>query len=375
MPLEETATQTEIFKSYIRRHSLKVYQANGEILRLSRGRIARDGFEYKNYISSISEMRQSIDAGIDRITIEAQNVNSELGFKVASDVRLLDYAHCDYGIERQSVRTPSLIDYNGQDFRGILANAEADETRVKFELVVDYEAFGAIIASRTLSPRSPWTTLNGIEVTAAPVVARPKTRADFLANGVEHEYGGWGYFEEAESDLPGGGGNTGGGTGGGEVVIPPNCFTLNTKILTPNSEIEIGDFPFGVPSEKIKVISFNETTGEIEEDEIIEVFESIAHGCFTLTFDHAVVKVTEKHRFFTAEDCWVTADKLSRGDFVRILTKNNNWLTSQLKAIRWNSDVSTKVRNLRVRKNHTFFANGCAVHNSKIGPDGGQIFV
>lgn len=357
MPRTESEDLTTIFEAYKRRDTLDIYLADETVLRLSRGAVIReiDGedVEYQNYIRSVGDLNSSFEKSIDRIEIIGQNVNSELGFTLASDLRLLDYAVCDYGKSYQSIRNPLLIEDIPQVFRGVLADAVADEQFFSFELIVDYESLGNIIASRGLSPKCGWTYKNGMECTSASASAScTRTRRHCTKNGVQHEFGGWEFFDEPTSLLPGSGGNIGGGS----------CFTGETLIWTPKGSIPIGEMAKRMDK---SIYSFNEKTGEIIEDEIVKVFRHKVTGYFTFDFEHASLNVTPEHRLFTAHGDFKAADNFRRGETVKAFIET--WFNSKLKKIRWHSDKKATVWNLHVRKNQTYFANECGVHNAKNG--------
>jgi hypothetical protein len=360
VPREWSTDLEEIHQAYRRRDTLDLYLNDDSELHLSRGSVTRSLVSYENVIRSVSDLRGTIDAGVDRVTINCQNVDSLLGFNLASNLRLLDYAIADYGRIYQSERNLSLKEDIPEFFRGVLANAECDEQNISFEFIDTLESLGSIVASRSLSPLSAWRSLNGIEVTAAATVTNPKTRADFIANGKEWEFGGWEFFEEPVSNLPGTGGNDG-GTGTG------TCFPGHTKIWTPRGEFsfsEIDDrFQNGINS----IYSFNPHTGEVEIDEIEEIFIHQSSGYFTLEFEHREVDVTREHPFLIDWGLFRPADGFNRLDTTKIfLTESKTWVNSRLLKIKWNSDLKETVFNCRVKKNGTYFANGCAVHNSKI---------
>lgn len=356
MPRPWTTDLQNILKSYKRRDTLDIYLNNGQMLRLSRGKVIRGSvLIYDNWIRSVDELRFSTESSIDRITITCQNVNSSLGFNLASNLRLLDYALANYGKIYESLRTPGLQADIEQVFRGVLANAESDEENISFELIVDYESLGAIVASRALSPRCWWTYKNGVECTSTSgETTCPQTRSACVKRGVEKDFGGWEAFIEPVSSPPGSGGNEGGGIGGGGT-----CFTLDTPVWTPNGHIPIGEL---VPGQR--VVSFNEQTGELNyNDEITEVLDHETTGYYTFGFEHGELNVTPEHPLLVANNIFVLADMFQLGDTVKVVKRG--WEDSALRNIRWNSDAKVKVRNLHVRGNQTYFANRCAVHNVK----------
>lgn len=201
MPREWSSTFQQIHAGYRRRDTLDLYLADDTILRLSRGAVVRGSDTYSNVIRSVSDLRTSIDAGVDRVTVVCQNVDSVLGIDLASDLRLFDYAFGDYGRQYQSIRTPANVVDIPQFFRGVVANCEADEEQISFELIVDYESLGSVLASRGLGPRCWWINQGGIECNAT----QPCAQTRFTCTS-EHEFGGWEFFQEPAGTLPGAGG-------------------------------------------------------------------------------------------------------------------------------------------------------------------------
>jgi hypothetical protein len=350
-----SATLQEIHKAYIRRDTLDLYLNDGNVRRLSRGSVTRGGHQYLNYIRSVGDMAASIEKSVDRINIRCQNVNSVLGFDLASSLRLLDYAVADYGKIYQSSRNPALIE-DIQVFCGVLANAEVDEEYFNIELIVDYESLGAILASRGLSTRCVAHYKNGIECTTTSLLPDcPKDRDACKLRGKEWEHLGWGFFEEPVPVPPGTGGPRIGGT---------TCFTGETQIWTPLR----GDVPFAEIFDdffkgKRDIYSFDELTGEIFEDEIIEVKKHEVIGHFTFSFDDALINVTPEHRFWLGFGKFQRADAFSRNETLKRFDKR--WTKMPIVKIRWNSDVKTDVYNLHVRHHQTYFANRFGVHNYK----------
>lgn len=346
-----------IFQAYKRRDWLNLYLADDTALNLSRGAVKRNGIAYDNWIASVEELNCSIDTAIDRITINCQNVDSLLGFNVASNLRLLDYAVAEYGKIYQSIRNPTLV-ADLDTFRCVLANGDVEEERIAFELIADYESLGSVVAARGLSPRCWWTYKNGIECTSVSSHTDcGKTRLDCGKRGKPEEFGGWEFFQEPTSDLPGAGGNDGGGIG--------SCFTGETLLWTPDGDVPIGEIRTRFARGRRSIYSFNPLTGEIIEDEILEVFEHRAKSYFTFWFEHGRVNVTPEHPFLVDFGQFKIADELTRGkDSVKIFD-GKNWHDSRLLKIKHNSDARETVWNIRVRENQDYFANRCGVHNTK----------
>lgn len=360
-----------------RRDTLDLYLANGAEHHLSRGRVERvingQNTAYQNWIESVSELKYSLSSSVDRVETNCQNINSVLGFDIASNLRLLDYAHARIGKVYQSTINPNLIEDVPIEFIGTIAGASATEKTATFEVVVDYDALGSTIASYTLSPRCWWGYKNGIECTSqSDLPTCPKTRAACRVRGKEWEFGGWEFFEQPVSSAPGSGGNDGGGgTGGGDNGDRGgSCFTGDTRIWTPRR----GEVPFARFADEFRkfkfneIYSFNEQTGAVEVDTVEEVFEHRATKFFEFTFDDGTrVSVTPEHPFWNSFYQFIAADKFRLGDAPTVVQRfaRGEWKKSRLTEMKWNSNRPVKVYNVRVRKNRTYFANRLAVHNTK----------
>lgn len=358
MPRDWSTDLQEIHKAYQRRDTLVLYLNDDSVLRLSRGAVVRDGYTYDNKIRSVEDLRTSIDAGVDRINIDCQNVDSLLGFNLASSLRLLDYAIADYGKIYQSVRNLALIEDIPQVFRGVLANAEADEKNISFEFIVDYESLGAILASRGLGPRCWWKNQNGIECTATAVCSQTKFTCQSLK-----DFGGFEFFEEPASTLPGNGGNDGGGIGTGE------CFTGKMMVAVPEGEVSFVGLNERFKEGKKSIISVNPHTGALVEDEIEKMFISQRTGYYSLKFEHAELEVTNEHPFLVDWGKFKPADEFNRrrGDTTKTFT--DRWIDSKLVGIKWHSDKTETFYCCKVKQNATLLVNNCAVHNRSQLPE------
>lgn len=353
MPRTWDADLQTIFQAYKRRDMLSIHLNDGSTLNLSRGKVTG----YSNWISSISDYTSTLDKAVDRIGFAAQNVGSTLGLDLASDLRLFDYAVAEYSKQYQSLRNPALSQ-NIDVFRGVLANAEADEKSFRAEMIIDYESVGATISSRGLSPRCWWTYKNGVECPSVSALATcPRTREGCVKRGVEYAFGGWEFFERPVSTPP------------GKTLTPSlPCFTLETPVWLTSGDFPIGELPLGELRDPIPCVSFDPITGEVDhEDEIVRVWEHDATGYFTFIYgDGRELNVTQDHRLWCGSwlvNAWKAADQWRIGD--KGWKNEGLWKPERVMMIRWNSDKSEKVRNLTTRKNHTYFANRIAVSNSK----------
>lgn len=339
-------------------------------LRLSKGKVSRvisgSPVVYNNSLKSVSNVRRTLTNSIDRLTIVCQNIDSQLGLNIASSLRLLDYAMAWQGRQFQSIRNETLIEDNPSEFFGVVSNAEANALSITFEIIVDYESLGAVLGSRGLSPRCWWTYKNGIECTSTSSEPDcPKTRDACKIRGKEWEFGGWEFWGNPTVSTPGSGGNDNSGYEGDNGGIGRACFSLDTEIWSPKGDIKLGDLEVGKLSNPLPCFSFNPITGEIEKDEIIEVFEHIVTGFYTFEFaDSTKINVTPEHPFYVWENEFKVADKLQLFETVKFF-KNDEWKDVELIGIKWNSEEKITVRNCHVRKNHTYFANRAGVHNLK----------
>lgn len=371
---EISTTLAEILQGAIVRDTLDLYLSDGSVRRLSRGAVTRtiDGgtFTYSNWIKSVGEMKYSLTDSVDRVEVVCQNVNSILGFDVASNLRLLDYAHAKIGKFYQSSRNPTLVEDVPVEFIGTLSNAEVSEKEIKFEVIVDFDALGTVIGTRQLRPRCPWLYKDGINChSTSPLATCPKNRAACVERGVEWEFGGWEFFEQPVSTPPGGGGDG----GGGDDDFPP-CFLGNVNVWTAKRQMPFADFYEAFHKSGFKqIFNFSEKTGKIYLDEAVDVFKHTTTGYFEFEFsDGAIVEVTPEHPFWSVGYSWKTADSLKLKDSVwRYI--NKKWKFVSLEAIKWNSRKTVEVYNLHALLNKNYFANNFGVHNRKRGDE--EIFL
>lgn len=225
MPRTPSETLETILPASKRRETLTIYLADDSVLYLSRGAVTKtiegSPVTFQNKIREISGLRQSIDSGVDRITITCENISGTLGNNLASNLRLFDFAFAVYGRIYESIRDSEVTETIETVFSGVIADVLPGETHIDFEIIADYESLGAIVGGRTLSPRCPWKYKNGIECTSeSSETDCSKTRAACVVRGKEYQFGGTEFFEEPVATVPAGDGSgigtgTGGGGGGG----------------------------------------------------------------------------------------------------------------------------------------------------------------
>ena len=362
------------------RHTLDLHLSDGTNLYLSRGKVDRtidgENENYSNWIKTVSGFNYSIDAPIDRVTVTCQNIDSTLGLYLASDLRKLDYAFAKYSRQYQSIRDASLIEDDLDQFRCVLANAEANEQEISFELIMDLEAIGDVLTSRTLSPRCPWCYKNGIECTATgSQPSCPKTRdacrerhpleAD---EDKDAEFGGWEFFQDLIPSPPGSGGN--------QIGTRDTCFPAGTLVWTPKGfvpieKIKVGDF----------VYSWNKITKQIDVQKVYQKFDHPnTTELFDFDFDCVKFSPTPAHKIST-ENGMIPADnfdlkktKLSVYDTSCINSTDykKGWQFVPMKSLKNNSDLTFTSHNFAVEEFATYFVKTdqnsnyvAAVSNSK----------
>ena len=368
MPQPQSPTLSAIFASgsYNRRDTLDLYLADGTIKSLSRGAVTRnvDGAPrvYQDYIRAVGDFVKT-EKEIDRLSITMLNINSELGLLAASDLRLFDYAVADYGRIYQSNINPALVEDFPQVFRSVIASAAITEAALVLSLITDFESLPPTVASRGLKEKCIWGYKQGPECTSTSnQLTCSKTLFACRKRLRPYQFSGWEFFEEPTDSAPGSGGNSGG------IIV--GCFSLETQIRLVSGSAAIGSLPLGKLREPIPVYSFNPRTDEIEIDLITEVGEYERTGFYTLEFEHGTLQVTGEHPLYRGLNQFCQVNNWRLNDAAQF--EINGWKSSRLLSMKWHGGEKITVRNFNVKKNHTYFANGCAVHNLKdIGSHGG----
>ncbi len=163
------------------------------------------------------------------------------------------------------------------------------------------------------------------------------------------------------------------------------CFDGNTYItMSDNTKKKIKDIVIGD-----EVLSFNENTKKISKQKVINVFDNgLKDRSEWMQIETAVergnlrdfIQVTKNHKIFTP-DGWKEAGTLYKGDTIYI--KDYDWtkcygeyklierkiekiiLSEELKFNHSSERKSNRAYDIEVENNHTYFANGYAVHNCR----------
>jgi hypothetical protein len=322
------------------------------------------GENYTPRLLKVGGLHETGTQAVNRVSVAMSNVDLQWGLKLASELRGLELA--DVTIKRL-FRNPKIgIFQHKHFFSGKLVGAAADEKQINFDVIPKTTASGLSLAIRMLSPLCAWIFKDprtckylGLLLTCNLV---RKSRGGCRGRENEEHNGGFAFPENPTQAAPGASGNSLPGAGAGENP----CFVEGTRVFTHKGEQRIETI-----KEFWRVYSFNPQTQQVELDTVEEVFEHVVTGYFEFTFsDGASVKVTPEHPFFTEAGEFVRADDLriphegERGSVVRRFC-DDCWRNVELKQMKWHSGQNVKVYNLHVLRNHTYFANRFAVHNSK----------
>jgi prepilin-type N-terminal cleavage/methylation domain-containing protein len=144
------------------------------------------------------------------------------------------------------------------------------------------------------------------------------------------------------------------------------CLEKDTLILTPEGQESISKLAVGDI-----VMSYNETTKQIEEDKVTNIINKSISTVdnkyyYIKAYNGQLIKATWNHKFYV-NGSWIMAKELNINDI--LLDSNlNNVKISNIEIVQNNTD---DVWDITVSNNHTFFANGILVHNPLPPPPGG----
>ena len=134
----------------------------------------------------------------------------------------------------------------------------------------------------------------------------------------------------------------------------PYCFLSGTLVQTPNGEMPIEELGVGD-----KIYSFSEN-GEVSVSEVTAKYSAERDFYYILAAEEYEVNATAEHPFRTLNG-YKEASDLAEGDIVFIY--QNGILSEKTITLVSRVNETVTVYNLQVDGDHTFFANGFAVHN------------
>lgn len=336
--------------------TLELRLKNGAIIRSATREIIADGQSYKDDLLKTGEIVQSAFSNVDRTNSQMSNVDKQIGLKILNGS--IDKAEAIVGryyADKSDASKNAWVEL----FRGEAKPTEVGITDAAIEIVDDLVAAGYCVANQTLEPQCP-LVFKGFE--CGYTGDAPPCSHNLATCRILYRFGGMEAKEDpVSSSLPdtiggglGSGGGTGGGSGGG------TCFVAGTLIDTPS-----GTLPIEKIRTRDKIYSFNPETLRIEIDTVSQALEHVANGYFELIFaDKKQISVTPEHPFLTAINEFTAAGNLAVGQKVFVRSNGELLLETKLEKRHW-VGARARVYNFRVARNHTYFANGFAVHNRK----------
>ncbi len=132
------------------------------------------------------------------------------------------------------------------------------------------------------------------------------------------------------------------------------CFLEGTEIALENGTAPIETLTVGQD-----VLAFAD--GQVVQSTVSEIFQVQRDYYYDIVTAHGSVNVTAEHPFYVGNDRFVEAQELKAGDAIYVRDGDSFAPAAILSISRVNVPVTAY--NLRVDGEHTFFANGFAVHN------------
>lgn len=321
--------------------------------------------EYSGDLIGADDVEQSIGSATDRVSVSVQNVDKAFGAVVMAE----DLVKARAVIGRLH-RDPRgiLPDEWTELFRGEAVPQPVVESEVRLEIVSDLIAAGFCVAN--------WTLADPCQLVFKDAGTCGYSGGETLCNKIrfsdggcrgrdnEHRFGGMEYPAEKRTGPTGGSGGTGPGL--------PSCFSGRTKVyLTLGGQIDLEtlyrfrDRYIGGP-----ILSFDDN-GNLAGDTLVGVSRARATfgSMLSVRFegDSITTGVKRQHRFLTESNEFREIEKFQRGD--RVMRLLNGRITPvRITHIYPMRSPFEWVYNLTTKTHHHYFADGCAVHNSKSLP-------
>jgi len=146
-------------------------------------------------------------------------------------------------------------------------------------------------------------------------------------------------------------------TGLGIKIVTHNCFPAGTEITLSDGKVKLIE---DLTTEDV-LLTYNETTKEYSSGSIGNIQKRKERLLIHLITEAGDVKSTALHQFFVKEKGWVKCQDILVGDTLvhedgsEVLITDRNDLVGDFEVYHI----------IDVKNNHTYFANGFLVHNSK----------
>lgn len=172
---------------------------------------------YINDLEEVGEIRQSLEAATDRVSVALQNKSRTIGQHVAENIELWQKAGAIIGRYYRggaNFATNTWVEM----FRGIVQQPQTNDFQVSFDVVSDVSSAGLIVCNRTLHPncwyRFKDPTTCGYSGGEALCNHHLKSLGGCDGRNNAHRYGGMEHRYNPDLNPPGSGGNP------GEIIIP-----------------------------------------------------------------------------------------------------------------------------------------------------------
>lgn len=201
---------------------------------------------YTNDLEDVGDIRQSLEAPADNVSIGVQNKDRVLGLHVATYWQKWRKAEAVIGrYYRDKVPSPALSDWI-EMFRGSVQQPNATDFKVTFDVLTDTLTPGEIITKDSLDPHCQFVFKDPktCKYVGAETVCdhNLKSLGGCAGRANEEHFGGMEHYYPPDADVPGTGGNTGGGDGGDDDGGGP-CPRLDQYTLIRG--------PFNKPAPKM----------------------------------------------------------------------------------------------------------------------------
>jgi len=135
------------------------------------------------------------------------------------------------------------------------------------------------------------------------------------------------------------------------------CFAAGTLVLTEDGEVPIEDIRVGT-----LVWSWNEETGEIQLQPVLETYISETNELVHISAGREEIICTPNHPFYSPVKGWTEAVRLRAGDVLQTINGEYvvvEWVRHEI------LEHSVEVYNFQVEINHNYYiTSGILVHNS-----------
>lgn len=180
---------------------------------------------FTNDLEEVSEIRQTLEAAVDRVSLAIQNKDRVLGLHIAANWQ--KWRNCQAVIGRMYYEVAGGQRTGVQEwietFRGTVQQPVPDDLQVAFDVIPDTVAPGEIVAAHNLNLPCGWLFKDPktCAYTGPETVCDHHLKSDCTKYANTHHFGGMESNQNPDATVPGSGGDpTGGGDGGGGDRIP-----------------------------------------------------------------------------------------------------------------------------------------------------------